>query len=186
MCIEAVLCITNILQDSVHKAIVRFHYINIVPYIIHVRKDFSLNTCSYRFLTEPNYQSLLPANLSARQPRIANAPYLSSQTNDDSPLLSQSPLLKANIFWQSRTTAAGRSTKPFKSSRAAKPLAGCYGWRLPNQSKKHFKCVTAAMDRHFLVNSNLHFRIHNYKCSLLNLHLTSNLELHWCMLLQQY
>ena len=96
-------------------------------------------------------------NISSRQPRIANGAYLSNQASDDSRLLSQSPLLKTNIVWQSCTTALGRSTKPFKSSRAAKPLAGCDGWHLPNQSKKQFKCLKAAMDRPLLVNSNLHF-----------------------------
>ena len=120
-------------------------------------------------------------NISSRQPRIANGASLSSQASDDSRLLSQSPLLKTNIVWQSCTTALGRSTKPFKSSRAAKPLAGCDGWHLPNQSKKQFKCLKAAMDRPLLVNSNLHFLIHNYKYSLLNLHLTSNFELQCCM-----
>ena len=41
----------------------------------------------------------------------------------------------ANILWQSRSTAAGRSAKPSKFSRETKPLANCDGRRLNPQGK---------------------------------------------------
>ena len=52
---ESILYITNIIQDSFHKAIVKFHYINSVPYIMHVLKDSAHNTC---ILTIPDWTEL--------------------------------------------------------------------------------------------------------------------------------